>query len=402
MIYYLLISSVQPDGILNGVVLVRLLVFFFAVSALFSAAIPPATTPISFADIILLSLSIFSVIYFKKRGMIWAYFAMMWFIVSSSIGGLRGIEASIITGMSLGLKWIGALTLFFFLSKNTRSTSIAVKTISLVQILILVSLITGMRPFSDDYYNGFNGVFQASADGGFYLICSLGFFLVLHKADPSKFNGFNVLISSLALLMVDSRFGVLLGSLVVVYYLVRSGSGRVSAFVFFAIVLIGIVFEVLPLPSKIQVLLGEINNPIGLIGSDISMLIRFNNFSNAFEFTSLFGYLVGNGGKFFQLNYFKFFEDNYSLDNSYIYILLSFGLPGLVLFCMVFLSRQGFNILGRGPLTFVVLSFAFMQDVFSNSFCLISLSLFSAVLTSTKTMNFSSIYAYDFTGERKR
>ena len=364
--------------------------FFISVGSLFYAAIPPQINPVSIADIVLILSSTLSVIYIRKKIMWWAYLATIWFILSSSIGMVRGIDASIVTGISLGLKWIGTLTLYLFLSRSAGATSTAVKTLSLVQVLILVSLITGVRPFPDGYYRGFNGIFQASADGGFYLLCALGFFLVLYKQDPSKFNGFNVLISYLSLLMVDSRYGVLLGLLVFIYYFLRNSNGRLVAFAFFAMIFLGYYLEVLPLPSKIQVLLAEINNPLGLISGDISILIRLNNFADAFEFTSFFGYFVGNGAKFFQLNSFDFFEDNYSLDNSYIYILLSFGVLGLVFFSKIFLSRCGLNILERGPLAFLVLSYALMQDAFSNSFSLISLSLFLSVLTSIVKINSNS------------
>ncbi len=355
--------------------------FLISLGGLFFAAIPPSIKPISIADLVLVSSSIFSVFYINRKGMVWAYLATVWFILSSSIGGLRGIEASMLTGVSLGLKWVGALTLYFVLLKNSQSISRTVKTLSFVHIIILVSLIADIRPFSDIYYSGFNGVFQASADGGFYLLCSVGFFLELHKSNPSKFNAFNLIISSLALLMVDSRYGVLLGALVIIYYFLGMSNGRAAAFVLFVIILTGLYVGVLQLPSKIQVLLSEISNPVFLIGNDVSMLIRFNNFSNAFDFTSTFGYLVGNGAKFFQLNMFNFFEDNYSLDNSYAYILLSFGLPGLIFFFKVFLSRNGLNILGRGSLTFLVLAYALMQDAFSNSFSLMALALFLSVHT---------------------
>jgi hypothetical protein len=359
------------------------LFFFISLGGLFFSAIPPSIKPISIADLVLLSSSLLSVFYINKKGMAWAYLATVWFIFSSSIGSLRDIEASMITGALLGLKWVGALTLYFFLSRNTQSTLMAVKMLSFVHIIILVSLITGIRPFSDSYYSGFNGVFQASADGGFYLLCSIGFFLELQKSDPSKFNALNLIVSSLALLMVDSRYGVLLAALVILYHLLGISNGRFAAFALSMIVLTGFYSGVLQLPSKIQFLLSEISNPIALIGNDVSMLIRVNNFVNAFEFTSFFGFLVGNGGKFFQLNSFQFFEDNYSLDNSYAYILLSFGVPGLIFLFKFLLSRDGLNILGRGSLTFLILAYVLMQDAFSNSFSLIALSLFLSVHTAT-------------------
>lgn len=374
----------QAYGVKKRLDFIWLSIFLLiSLGGLFFAAIPPSIKPISIADLVLLSSSLLSVFYINKKGIVWAYLATVWFVISSSIGSLRGVEASMITGVSLGLKWAGALTLYFFLSRNARSTFMAVKTLSFVNILILASLITGIRPFSDSYYSGFNGVFQASADGGFYLLCSVGFFLELHKSDPSKFNAFNLIVSSLALLLVDSRYGVLLGALVILYHFLGMSKGRVAAFTLSIIVFTGLYSGLLQLPSKIQVLLSEIGDPMALINNDVSMLIRVNNFVNAFEFTSFFGFLVGNGAKFFQLNPFQFFEDNYSLDNSYAYILLSFGVPGLILSFKVFLSKYGLNIIGRGSLTFLVLAYTLMQDAFSNSFSLMALSLFLSVHTVT-------------------
>jgi len=357
-------------------------ILYFGV--LFFAAIPSAIAPYSISDIILISLSTLSLFNLNKIGTLYIFCAIIWFIVSSFLGEIRGVETSAVTGLSLGLKWAGAFNIYIFLVSKADSKWPIFKTLTILQMLVLVSLLTNTRPFPGNFYSGTNGVFQASADGGYYLICSLGLFLNLYKIYASRLILFNILISLVSLILVDSRVGSILGALVLIYYLLSSNKTRPIILFLSIILYVCFYFQLISIPTKIDLLISRLNDPIQLIENDLSMLIRINNFANAFDMTSIASYFLGNGAKFYKLGGNYFFEQNNSLDNSYLYLFLSFGIPGLILFYLVFLSDYGFNIKKRGIFCFLCLAFPLMQDTFSNSFSLLGLSIFLAIDTIFK------------------
>lgn len=348
---------------------------------LFYPAIPPVIYPYSIADAFLMALSTFSVLFARKSGMLFVYVAIFWFSISSILGSIQGFDTSIITAMSLGLKWAGALTLYFLLTSKKFSTHCIVYAITFVQIFVLLSLLVDIRPFADSYYSGSNGIFQSSADGGFYLLCSLGFFLNAYKAQPTKLNALNIFISTLSLFLVDSRFAAGMAGAVLFYQAIANRKLRHLLCLSVFLVSILVIFDVIAIPPKLYFFNG-VKNTISSTSSDLSMLIRVNNFVSAFDMTSLMGYLVGNGAGFFKLNVnYLFFDQNYSLDNSYIYLFLSFGIPGFVIFILIFISSNGFRMGSRGSLTFLSLTFPLMQDCFSNSFCLLALAIYLSLDT---------------------
>ncbi len=367
----------EPDSCMKWPLIFAPLIF----GVLFYAAIPPTIYPYSIADIFLVGLSVFSVFFVRKLGMAYVYLAILWFNFSSILGNLQGFDTSFITATSLGLKWAGALTLYFFLTSKLHPNFFIIKSITVAHIFVLVSLLTNSKLFPDTYYSGNNGIFQSSADGGFYLLCYLGFLLNAYKIIPTKLIALNIVISSLSLFLVDSRFAAALGGVVLFYYIITNKSLRFLIFFIVLFISISVYFDVLSIPHKLY-FFNNFDSPLTSTASDMSMLIRVNNFISAFDMTSSLGYLVGNGAGFFKMNVINlFFDQNYSLDNSYIYLLLSFGAPGLILFLLIFMSRQGFSMGRRGALTFLPLSFSLVQDCFSNSFCILALAIFLSVDT---------------------
>ena len=139
-----------------------------------------------------------------------------------------------------------------------------------------------------------------------------------------------------------------------------------------------LIFDLIAIPPKLSGVILNSFNFRDFLDSDLSLMIRVANFEEAIKLSDAWTVFFGNGGKFFQLSSTVFFDENTSLDNTYLYLLLSFGLVGIFVFYLFFMSNTGMRIGGRGSLTFVALAFPILQDVFSNSFNLLTLSIVMA------------------------
>jgi hypothetical protein len=219
-------NSIQSLG--NGLSVNSIIfVTFASVSILISAAIPPLLRPVSIADIILLVASPFVFLFVKRPIFLILFASFIWFLMSTALGDIRGYGTSFITSTSLALKWMGATTIYLICADYVRPKSILIRAMTIIQMLVLFSLMSGIRVFPDPFYDGHNGIFQASADGGFCLICFLGFFLGIYKIYPTRLIAFNIFITCLSLILVDSRFGILLGVAAMIFYFALFKKGKI-------------------------------------------------------------------------------------------------------------------------------------------------------------------------------
>jgi hypothetical protein len=352
---------------------------FFAV--IFTAAIPEAFKPYSLADLILIALAPILIIYYNKKIILFLIFGLLTFLLVTLFARIREFNVSEITSISLILKWAGVVFVYYAITKNIKPKINILIFITLLQLIVMVSVLFDIKPLPESYYGGSSGVFQASADGGYYILCMLGVFLHLFKINKSKLIYFNIFISLITLLLIDSRFGTILGFLAVIYNLFLVAGGRIISIILFAFLSLLLIFDIISIPHKLSELLFNTGGIGDLFGSDVSMLIRLNNFDEAFKMSDYWTIFFGNGGKFFQLMAVNFYNDNVSLDNTYLYLILSFGIVGLFVFYIIFISKNGLSMGNRGALTFLILAFPLMQDVFSNSFNLLTLGITVAIDT---------------------
>ena len=350
-------------------------------SVTFSSAIPDALKPYSLADLFIIALSPLLIIYYNKKIVLVMIFGLVAFLMSSLFGSLRGFNVSEITSASLIAKWAGMLFLYYAITNNIKPSLNILRFITILQIIVLVSVYFDIKPLPENYYGGASGVFKASADGGYYILCLLGVFLHVSGINKSKIVYLNIIIASTTLILIDSRFGAILGFSALTYNLIFVSGTRISTLLMVALFIILFSFDIISLSHKLTQLLFNSGGVGDLLDKDVSLLIRIYNFDEAFKMSDYWTTFIGNGGKFFQLTSVIFFDDNVSLDNSYLYIFLSYGIIGILIFYIVFVSEIGLGLGRRGAFAFLALTFPFMQDVFSNSFNLLTFGITVAIDT---------------------
>ena len=351
---------------------------FVLMSVIFSSAIPDLLKPYSLADIIILAMSPMLIFYYNKKIFIYLICGLVTFQLSSLFGRLREFNVSELTSASLIAKWAGVLFVYYAITKNIRPSINLLIFITILQILVLISVFFDIKPFQHSYYGGSSGVFQASADGGYYILCFLGVFLHVARLNKSKIIYLNIFLASFSLLLIDSRFGAILGFVALTYSLLMVSGIRLIAILLFSFFLVLFTFDIVSLPLKLSELLTHSVGIRTLSGSDISLSIRIYNFDEALRMSDYWTPFIGNGGKFFGLTSTNFFDGNMSLDNSYLYLFLSFGIVGILIFYIIFISEIGLNLGRRGIFSFFALTFPLMQDVFSNSFNLLTFGIIVA------------------------
>jgi hypothetical protein len=350
-------------------------------AVLFSAAIPIVLKPYSIADIILILLSPMSFIFVRHNRIVFLFIMSVWLLLCTYIAELRGINISYITALSIVVKFAGAITLYEIMHSSVISIDTFKYNIAVIIILVLLSLFFQFKPLPNDYYEGVNGVFQASADAGFFLITFLGVAIEFIKSKNSiRWWIFIYMLIIASIIFSDSRFAFIIALLFTIWQLFNYKKNIWTRCGAFIILFISIIFVYgsgeIYLPGKIANLIYSEISFISLLNTDASLAIRIENFAGAIEMSDWITIIFGNGAKFFPLNVKNlYFDENYSLDNSWIYYFLSFGVFGVAMLCLLIFSKNGFGIYKYKSFSLLVFLFTNIQDSISNSYGLIILSI---------------------------